>query len=282
MGTLYIGGGFDILHEDHKKFIKQGRDIFKKKYGPLEKVIIGLKSDMQLNAEKGITRPFFSYDWRKEDISQFLHEVDFDVIDVSRFMPKIRLERNVVAQVSSEYTSEEDVFKKMGIPVEYVKPFNSMHTTTIENKLSDLRNLSSCNLRKVAALLLRNGKIVAEGYSGSGDCNCCSKYAAYQKGGGQLSQKIPCDFPHAEIMVLKNAAKDDDLIITDSPCGDCAELVAAKGIRRVVYVKEYYDSKPLSFLKNSGIMVRRAGYVSALASEGNIVSGQPRSCQSSS
>ena len=50
---LYIGGGFDILHQDHKRFILKGVEVFLKKYGNLEKVVIGLKPDSILNAEKG-------------------------------------------------------------------------------------------------------------------------------------------------------------------------------------------------------------------------------------
>ncbi|HBY21115.1 MAG TPA: hypothetical protein DEG71_08940 [Clostridiales bacterium] len=33
---LYIGGGFDILHHDHMKFINSGIELFEKRYGILK------------------------------------------------------------------------------------------------------------------------------------------------------------------------------------------------------------------------------------------------------
>ena len=80
-----------------------------------------------------------------------------------------------------------------------------------------------------------------------------------KKEGGVLSKKINCNFPHAEIMAIKKAKKNDDLIITDSPCQNCAENIVKKGIRRVVYLKEYYNIKPIQFLKKNGVQIRKAG-----------------------
>ena len=51
---LYVGGGFDILHQDHKRFILKGINSFKKKFGNLQKIIIGLESDINLKKIKVI------------------------------------------------------------------------------------------------------------------------------------------------------------------------------------------------------------------------------------
>ncbi len=118
---------------------------------------------------------------------------------------------------------------------------------------------SNCNLRKVGVILIRQGKIIIEGYSGFGDCNKCSKYLAYKKGRGNLSKTVDCDYPHAEVVVLKRANKGDDIFITDSSCQKCAELIVAKGVRRVVYINEYYDLKPIIYLRKNGVKARKAG-----------------------
>ena len=90
---LLVGGGFDILHEDHRKFIKQGIKVFREKYGILEQVIITLIPDSKLNKGKGTQRPFFCYEWRKEDISNFLiEELGFETItDIGKYNAKLCL-----------------------------------------------------------------------------------------------------------------------------------------------------------------------------------------------
>lgn len=258
---LYIGGGFDILHEDHKKFIIFGIKLFKEKYGNLQKVIIGLKPDSNLSTRKGTYRPFFSYEWRKEDISNFLNELDIKhiIIRSTDFFSKFKGRSDMVAQVRSDYPTGRKQMEDFGITVIYVDPINLINTSTFETKLFEAQKKSNCKLRKVGALLIRQGKIISEEYSGSGDCNCCSKYIAYQKGKGKLSKNVECDYPHAEAAVLVGAKKGDDILITDSPCQKCAELIVSKEIRRVVYVKEYYNTNPLEYLRNNGIKVRKSG-----------------------
>lgn len=258
---LYIGGGFDVLHEDHRKFIIDGIKLFKEKHGVLQKVIIGLKPDLYLNKTKGEFRPFFPYIWRKEDISKFLNELEINhqIIESTDFFLNFKNREDIVAQVRSDYSLGIAQMKKSNIATISIKPTNQINTSTFETKLFDTQKKSNCNLRKVGAILIRQGKIIIEGYSGSGDCNKCSKYLAYKKGGGDLSKSVDCEYPHAEVVVLKKAKKGDDIFITDSPCQKCSELIVAKRVRRVVYINEYYDLKPIIYLRKNGVKVRKAG-----------------------
>ncbi len=258
---LYIGGGFDILHEDHKMFIINGINAFEEKYGNLQKVIIGLKPDIYLNERKGVCRPFFTYEWRKADISQFLKElkIKHQIIESTSFFSKLKNKNNLVAEVRSDYSSGIKQMRNSGITTLSIKPTNKINTSTFETKLFAVQKKSNCKLRKVGALLIRQGKIISEGYSGFGDCDKCSKYLAYKKGGGILSKTVECDYPHAEVMVLEKAKTGDDILITDSPCQECAELIATKGIRRVVYVNEYHDLKPIKYLRKNKVNVGKGG-----------------------
>ena len=258
---LYIGGGFDILHKDHKKFIILGIKFFKRKYGNLSKVIIGLKEDSYLNKQKGNNRPFFSYEWRKEDLSNFLKDlnVEHTIITSTDILSKFKGRKDIVAEVRSGYLESGKQIERLGISLLYVNPINKMNTSFFEKELLKAQNKSNCNLRKVGALLIRNGKVISKGYSGSGNCNKCPKYLAYKKGGGKLSKKVECKYDHAEVMVLKKARKGDDMLITNSPCKKCAELIISKGIRRVVYINEYYNKKPIRYLIKNGIKIRKSG-----------------------
>jgi dCMP deaminase len=257
---LYVGGGFDILHSDHKKFIQQGIKVFNEKYGIVKQIIIGLQADSSLNAKKGIQRPFFSYEWRKEDMFNFLSEgnINFEIIPAEEFYSPENKD-NIVRLVRSDYTAHGDELLKKGFSVEYADSFKSIHTSTIERELLEAKDLSNCDIRKVGALLIRNGQIVSKGYSGSKDVANCQKEIAYQGGQRKGLSKITCNSPHAEAMALLSSEKDDDLLITCSPCQPCAELIASKGIRRVVFIQEYYNLEPINYLRKNSVKIRKAG-----------------------
>lgn len=258
---LYIGGGFDILHVDHKRFIMLGIERFSGIYETRPEVVIGLKPDCNLNLKKGECRPFFSYEWRSRDVSDFLEkaEIKHSVILTTHFSKRFKDKESLVAQVRSDYPEGHKEMERMGVSVMGIKPTNEIHTSFFEKSLFEAQMKSNCNLRKVGSLLLRQGKIVAEGFSGSGDCDCCGKSRAYREGGSALSKKVECDYPHAEEAVLAKAEKGDDILITDSPCQKCAELIVRKGIRRVVYLKNYHNLEPVGYLEENGIGIRESG-----------------------
>lgn len=258
---LYIGGGFDVLHGDHKKFIVSCIKLFFKKYWNLQKLIIGLKPDSRLNTMKWVNRPIFSYEWRSEDISNFLSRLSIphSIVVSTDFLEKYKGKNNVVVGISSEYYPKGGKqFEIAWFSTLYVNSKDLLHTSLLEEKLLNVQEKSNCKLRKVGALLIREGRIISEGHSGSGNCDSCHKYIAYKKGGGKLSQNIECDYPHAEIVALKKVRKWDDILISNSPCQKCAELIVRKWIRRVVYMKEYYNIQPIVFLKDNWVDVRRA------------------------
>lgn len=258
---LYIGGGFDILHEDHRSFIKRGIEGYEQYYGNLDKIVVGLKPDSVLNSSKGINRPFFKLDWRIEDVGGFLRtlNISYEIITTTSFWEKLSFRNDVVAQVRSDYLCGGKKMQSCGVEVLYVKALNKSNTTDIETTLFQSRKKSNCRLRKVSAILLRKGRVVEVGWSGSGDCDCCEKFKAYKKGRGELSKKVKCDFPHAEIVVLEKAIEGDDLLITDSPCKECAMEIVRKKIRRVTYLQGYHDLRPLDILTKGKVFHRKAG-----------------------
>jgi dCMP deaminase len=132
-------------------------------------------------------------------------------------------------------------------------------------------NLSHCVSMKVGAVLTFDDRIIATGYNGAvaGQPNCDDVF------GKDFDVKIPAnrvrhhDFSlsheiHAELNAILDAGKRGTLIpgatlyVTYEPCTDCAKLVVAAGIKRVVY-GEKYDLNPggYSLMSDCGVLVER-------------------------
>jgi dCMP deaminase len=113
--------------------------------------------------------------------------------------------------------------------------------------------LSHCERKKVGALIVRDGRIISDGYNGTpaGFPNCCENQQ------GETEWYVL----HAEAnAILKVARSTNDcsgatLFITLSPCKDCSKLVLQAGIKRVVYMMEYKDTTGVDFLKSAGVEV---------------------------
>lgn len=273
---ILLGGCFDILHIGHLRFLKKA-----KKFGDI--LVVGINSDEIIKKYKGEHRPIVPEKQRAE-LLQSLSVVDYvfiarkvlyDDSNLRKILPDILVFADEKEKIERRKKIAKDIIKRFpGTKTFFLPPsIKSVRTTSIEEKiiknkkhidtpklkkrLFEIQKKSNCNLRKVAAMLMRDDKIIAEGYSGEGDCNCCAKYKAYKKGGGRQSKKVECEYPHAEVVVLKKAKKGDDIIITDSPCQKCAELIVKKGIRKIVYFNDYHDVRPIDYLRKNGIMIKK-------------------------
>ena len=115
--------------------------------------------------------------------------------------------------------------------------------------------LSHCERKKVGAINVKDGMIIADGYNGtpSGFENCC------ENSDGETHWYVL----HAEAnAILKlarsnNSAEGATLYITLSPCRDCSKLIHQAGIVRVVYRDEYKDTSGLDFLKSANVEVEQ-------------------------
>lgn len=113
--------------------------------------------------------------------------------------------------------------------------------------------LSHCQRKKVGALIVRDGRIISDGYNGTpaGFDNCC------EDENGDTNWYVL----HAEAnAILKVARSTNDcsgatLYLTLSPCKDCSKLVLQAGIKRVVYAAEYKDTTGIDFLRDAGVAV---------------------------
>lgn len=135
------------------------------------------------------------------------------------------------------------------------------------NAAQGYSELSHAKRLKVGAVLVKEDRIISIGYNGtpSGRNNTCEEPT-----GEVLTSTIPQpvmrtkpEVVHAEMNAIAFAAKNGvstnecSMIITDSPCYECAKLMIQSGIKEVYYLREYRIKDGIKFLKECGIHVER-------------------------
>ena len=112
---------------------------------------------------------------------------------------------------------------------------------------------SYCTRRQVGALIVKNQRIISDGYNGtpSGFENICED-------GNNVTKPYVL---HAEANAITKIARSNNssegatLYVTASPCIECAKLIIQSGIKRVVYSEKYRLEDGLELLKRAGIEV---------------------------
>jgi dCMP deaminase len=126
---------------------------------------------------------------------------------------------------------------------------------------------SNCIKRKVAAIIVKDKRIISTGYNGTprGVKNCsdggCPRCNSFGESGKNLSE---CVCSHGEENAIVQASyhgisiKDSTIYTTFSPCLLCTKMILNSGIKEVVYNSEYPMSElSLNLLKEAGILVRK-------------------------
>lgn len=113
--------------------------------------------------------------------------------------------------------------------------------------------LSHCARRKVGAIVVKEGQIIADGYNGtpSGFDNCCENET------GITHWYVLHAEANAIMKVARsmNSARNATLYLTMSPCKDCSKLVHQAGFKRLVFMDGYKDMSGVEFLKEAGVEV---------------------------
>jgi dCMP deaminase len=126
---------------------------------------------------------------------------------------------------------------------------------------------SNCVKRKVAAIVVKDKRIISTGYNGTprGTKNCneggCPRCLALDVTGARLEE---CLCSHAEENALTQAAyhgtcvKDAVLYTTYSSCLLCAKMIINAGISELVYGATYsIEDTALRLLQEAGVKVRQ-------------------------
>lgn len=121
-----------------------------------------------------------------------------------------------------------------------------LHKTFLD-MIPVLSGLSHCVSKQVAALIVKDGRIVSTGINGtaSGYKNCddiFNKKFFERKTHHEFSEKYEI---HAEMNAILYAAKQgisiDNATIYSNlmPCWNCIKHLSASGIKKIIYAKEY-------------------------------------------
>jgi dCMP deaminase len=125
---------------------------------------------------------------------------------------------------------------------------------------------SNCSRRHVAAVIVKEHRIISTGYNGTprGIKNCfeggCPRCNSDTPSGHNLEE---CLCSHGEENAIVQAAyhgisvKDGTLYTTYSPCLLCAKMIINSGITEVVYKDRYsIDGTSMRLLQESNILIR--------------------------
>jgi deoxycytidylate deaminase/phosphopantetheine adenylyltransferase len=263
---VVIPGGFDLFHRDHREFIKQGVRLAAN-HSPIDTISIALGSNEYLHS-KGKYRPYFDYDWRKDDMHRFLQE-SFPGFRTNVFRMQLQEfletagDRGEIVVVSEEHKNKQ--FRNWQNVI-HMPPLNQIHTTDIERLLLSTKENSQCLIRQVGAALLRDGELVTAVKNGPHEdngCRSCPKYVdimnTFALTGIKKASPIPCAHSHAEETAVILAQPGDHLVTTTAPCSSCAEKVIKAQVQRLVFMEDYHDRRPLYELEAAGVQVRQAG-----------------------
>ena len=126
---------------------------------------------------------------------------------------------------------------------------------------------SNCMKRKVAAIIVKDRRVVSTGYNGTprGARNCneggCPRCNGMAASGTALDE---CLCSHGEENAITQAAyhgislKGSTLYTTFAPCLQCTKLIINSGIVEVVYNQEYpLNDRALALLEECGVKLRR-------------------------
>lgn len=132
-------------------------------------------------------------------------------------------------------------------------------------KVASLR--SNCVKRKVAAIIVRDRRVISTGYNGTprGTRNCyeggCPRCNNLADSGTKLDE---CLCSHGEENAIVQAAyhgvsvKDGTLYSTFAPCLMCTKMIINAGIREVVYNVEYpLNETSFQLLREAGVLCRQ-------------------------
>jgi len=126
---------------------------------------------------------------------------------------------------------------------------------------------SNCMKRKVAAIIVKDRRVISTGYNGTprGARNCneggCPRCNGMAASGTALDE---CLCSHGEENAITQAAyhgislKGSTLYTTFAPCLQCTKLIINSGIVEVVYNKDYtLNDRALSLLAECGVTLRQ-------------------------
>ena len=122
-----------------------------------------------------------------------------------------------------------------------------------------LAQRSTCDTKRVGALLAKDNRIISTGYNGPPKgAPHCDQIGCLKDKEGACTRTV-----HAEANVIAFAARygisseGTTLYTTMAPCFTCAKLIINAGIVAVYYIREYRLRDGIEALEENGVLVDR-------------------------
>lgn len=125
--------------------------------------------------------------------------------------------------------------------------------------LKSIEQRSTCERGQVAAILVKDGRIISTGYNGApSGLPHCLDFGCIPKEDGGCDRTVHAE-ANAIVFAAKNGISTDGstMYCSYSPCMTCAKLIINAGIKRLVYLKAYRDHGGLMLLQKAGIIIKR-------------------------
>lgn len=125
---------------------------------------------------------------------------------------------------------------------------------------------STCQRRKVGAILVKNKHILSTGYNGApkgmrhcDDVGCLRSNQGIPSG----ERHELCRGLHAEQNAIIQAAvfgisiEGSTIYCTDTPCVVCVKMLINAGVKEIIYAGEYPDQLAKEMIEESGIKIKK-------------------------
>lgn len=146
----------------------------------------------------------------------------------------------------------------------------SKDIVTFTEILNVLEKRSTCRRLNVAAIIIKDGRIISTGWNGSmpGQKQCNEEFSLADSKKPEFIN-IHREYSilyegHAEMSAISTAAKNgistDDTVMfcSYSPCNMCAKAIIVAGIKELYYLNDYdRETFTVDFLRENGIKVTK-------------------------
>ncbi len=148
---------------------------------------------------------------------------------------------NLIIENGFYYHPQENVQKQEANSLNLIKNYTEQDIRFMKQAII-LAAESGCFWRQIASLIVKNGKIIYEGYNEMlPNSDECYKIGCIRDNFQPGTKTEFCSAIHSEASVIAQAAKDGvslegaSLYVTTFPCPACAKLIAVSGLKKCFY-----------------------------------------------
>ncbi|MGD0102187.1 MAG: deaminase [Acidobacteriota bacterium] len=229
-------------------------------------ILLAVDADQRIRFERSRKR---AREGAAQTIEQFVEEEKRELESTNPASQQLQATRRKADVVVTNNGTLDDLHRKLD---ELLPPLMSqfMRPTWDEyfmNIAKVVAMRSNCMKRKVAAIIVKDRRVVSTGYNGTprGAKNCneggCPRCNSMAESGTALDECLCC---HGEENAITQAAyhgtslKGSTLYTTFAPCLLCTKMIINSGIAEVVYNQDYpLNQRALSLLSECGVVLRR-------------------------